>query len=183
LKEFYLNLRNQGVTEICPPWPFADLDSYGNGFVWGNYSTQRLFEKTVSIFSSAINDYKKIVDSFFPGFRNMLSHYQMLPFSIKGIFKRGSDGHPSLYNYFHVLPYNSESYVDFFIGEDRNYLNERKEEFFEIEKRVLEYRPDVFDVIHPIISEGTLDLFCFNPVTKIVIRWLKEDFKNLEWIN
>jgi len=174
-------MKSQGVLEIVPPWPFADLDDYGNGWVWGNYSSQRLLEKTIAVYSLAISDYKKVVDVFFPEFKNMFSHYQMLPFEIKGLFmQQKSDRHPSLYNYFHVLPYDSESSVNFVPAEDRNYMHERKEEFVEIQDRILKYRSDVSDTIHPVIHDGALDLFCFNPVTKIVLDWLKDDFKNLE---
>ena len=49
-------LANQGDKDIREPWPGKDLP-FSPGYVWNNYSDQRLLERTIAIYSGALSAY------------------------------------------------------------------------------------------------------------------------------
>lgn len=183
--EMYKNMLNDGEEYIYPPWPFGDiLPDKRSGWVWDRYSKKGLLEKTISVYESAIIDYKYIVENCFDSFKNLLSTYQHMPFEIKGVLnQKDDDSSPGLYQYRIALPSCYESNVNIIWGDYKNYFLENKEDKYVIESSINQYRPNSSHLMTYRMSSGFLNIFGFMPITSIVVDWLIDDLERLDWFN
>ncbi|SEA85794.1 Putative DNA-binding domain-containing protein [Eubacterium aggregans] len=185
LKSLYEKMLEDGKDSIIPPWPFGDIPlNQSSGWVWDMFSEEKLLEKVVSIYKSAIHDYKYIVENCFDSFKNIFPTYQLIPFELKGIlYQRDKSSHPSLYQYKLALPYNEQSRVSIEWGQDLNYILEKDSDHQKISKAIERNRSNTSHLLSYSRCQGYLDVFGFKPITTIVIEWLIDDFKKLGWLD
>ena len=75
-----------GHTIIATPYPTSDKPN-DSGWVWSGYSAERFLEKVQFVYSSAINEYTKMVNSIFEKLQSNLRTAVLSPCMIVGKLK------------------------------------------------------------------------------------------------
>lgn len=185
---FYFNeideLIERGISFINAPWPKQDVPDRSNGgWVWDNYSDQRILEKTTFIYESAIKEYLRLIDKWFPLIKENLSLYNLLPAKLSGDIRisrqNGYNGGPILDWYFEVLPKGNDSYVSFELSNDKSERNMSMDNYSQILKELRAKRREKSEWIHFSSGSRVLNIFGDKLVTNLVFEWLKSDLKNI----
>ena len=115
-------LNEQGIDVCHDPWPGPDLPLRA-GYVWDNYSGQRLVERTTAVYSGALRIYQTIVATWFQPFANRLALYQLMPTQFTGWLVTSNEiarqGHEPILSWFRrALPSGEKDRVDFALARD-----------------------------------------------------------------
>ena len=185
IMRFLVQRSSRGQTEISDPWPTGDLPRFIGRYVWGNYSDERLLERTAAVYGGALQIYSAIVDKWFSCFAERLGLYRLLPMRLEGHMSRtipNGDDWPVLNWHGRILPQGRDSEVDFELesgggsGVESQSLFEQENRAFVTHRRHL---PGDFSMSS--ISTSLADLFDSDPATKLAHEWLHRDLSELGW--
>ena len=185
IMRFLIQMKHQCQSDIADPWPTGDLPKFIGRYVWGNYSDQRLLERTNAVYSAAIRIYSDIIEEWLSCFADRLRLYRLLPMRFEGQLSRttgNGDDWPVLEWHGSILPEGRDSEVAFELkpdGEsqfDRQSLFEQEHESFATHRRHL---PGEFSMSW--ISTSLSDVFDADPATKLAHEWLHQDLNELGW--
>ena len=177
-------LRNNNERELRPPWPTADLVK-GNGSIWESYSSERLLERTRTIYQAAIQCYTHLVHTWFSNFASRLQTAATLPARFVGVLEiPQTEGEvPIMQWHSKCVPSEAENYVDIQLGnilwrsDTRTFSNKAREKL-----RLL--RPNLHQWMYTSLHDSSLrDVLQFKPVTQIVYSWLWDDLKKISWVD
>jgi predicted esterase len=189
-KEYIADLEREGISAVECPIPGGDIENPKDNWVWSVYSDEQLYLRTLKIYHEVIIGYKEIVETFFPVLKNRLRKYVLYPFTLKGDFEapketEGYSGGPGLNWHLEPLPLD---YTDFILDiqmttkdSDDFYIDDNN--FYEIGKKIKEYRPDDCMWLGVTRTGQVLDIFGDTPVTDIIYKWLESDLKKINWIS
>ena len=180
------DLAEQGVEEIREPWPSADLP-LSPGYVWSNCSDQRLLERTIAIYSSALQIYTATVDRWFACFSVRLPLYRILPVRLEGWLtarqKRSPERDwPTLNWYGRILPQGRANEVAFEMAPSEGIPFDSEELFQQEQLAFSNYRqslPGEFSLSWT--SASLRNIFETYPATELALDWLRQDLQALEW--
>ena len=178
-------LADQGSNEIREPWPSSDLP-FSQGYVWNNYSDQRLLERTIAIYSGALRIYRAVVDRWFACFARRLPLNRLLPVRLEGWLTTSRIAvsprdWPSLAWYGRILPPSQSSEVAFELAPSRDIaldyesLSQQEHDAFRTHRQNL---PGDFSLSW---STSLLDVFGSHPATELAFDWLRRDLQALGW--
>ncbi|MEH7200534.1 hypothetical protein, partial [Priestia megaterium] len=180
-------LESEGINVIECPLPGRDIDNPKDNWVWSAYSDKQLYSRTLKIYQEVIIGYKEVVETFFPILKRRLRKYVLDPFILKGefmapeIYGMRSVG-PGLDWHLEPLPMGqTESIIDIKISKRESKEFDDKY-FYEIEKKIKEYRPHDCAWLGAIRTSQALDIVGPTPVTDIIYKWLEADLKAINWI-
>ena len=176
-----------GESVITDPWPSADqLNS--SGWVWGDYSEQRLLERTNEVYAGALRIYEKMVDKWFRPFSHRLRLNRLLPARLEGRLAMPSQqdadsltATPVLAWHTRSLPADAESTVAFELGPRDDSRDDFEQYWREEENALRALRPGYGTVLYPIRQWTVLDVFDSRPATELAHRWLTGELRELDW--
>lgn len=182
-----LQLRAQSCTEISDPWPSGDRSYFAGGYVWGNYSEERLLERTTAVYSGALRIYSSIAKTWLPCFAKRLKLFSRLPMRLEGrvslyVRRSSTDQWPNLSWYGRILPEDQDSEVAFELGStdrsrfDSDFLFQQEQQAFAAHRREA---PSEFSMSW--VSTSLIDLFKSDPATRLAHEWLRDDLGELGW--
>jgi len=186
--KFYINeidrLIESGISFINAPWPKQDVLNRSNGgWVWAKYSNQRILEKTTFIYESAMKEYLRLIDKWFPLIKENLSLYNLLPAKLNGDIsisrQNGFQGGPMLDWYFEILPKGKDSYVNFKLVNVKSGRDMSRDNYSQILRELRSKRREKSEWIHFSRGSRILDIFGDKLVTNLVFEWLESDLKNI----
>ena len=172
-----------GHTTIVTPYPTSDKPNK-SGWVWSGYSTDRFLEKTRFVYNSAINEYVKMVNSIFIKLQSSLRTAILFPCMIVGRLKLSQKSTtlaspPQLTWYIKALPEDDQTCVDIQIGKLQSDFADLLNTLLQNNMRL---RPDAEDRVGAHIASGYADICNSTPVTNLVFSWLKNDLKEIGWV-
>lgn len=174
-----------GKTTISAPYPVSDKPHRSGEWVWSSYSTEQLLKKTQFIYGSALSEYMRIVDTVFSKLKKSLEIAKLAPCELVGGLEfqeedTTSASGPSLVWYVKALPISEDSNVNIQLQKisfnDDNLLRL-------LIQHNLKMRPEFENSAVAQITSQYLDIFSSTPVTNIVFSWLKEELKEIGWID
>lgn len=173
-----------GHTSIAAPYPTSDRQNE-SGWVWSGYSAERFLEKVQFVYSSAIDEYMKIVNSIFVKLQNSLWTAMLSPCKLVGKLKfpevsiTFADS-PQLTWYIEALPESEETRVDIQLGEVQSSHLDLLNSLFQNNSRL---RPDIENKGIAHITSGYVDICKSTPVTNVVFSWIENELKDIGWID
>jgi predicted esterase len=188
--DYIADLESKGITFVECPLPGEDIDNSKDNWVWSVYSDEQLYLRTVKIYHEVIIGYKEIVETFFPVLKNRLRKYVLYPFILNGDFRVPKDiglhsiG-PVLRWHLEPLPLVMKDFIlDIqMVTEDSDDNNFFDDIFYDIDKKIKEYRGENSSWLSVTRTEQVLDIFGDTPITDIIYNWLEEDLKSINWIS
>lgn len=173
-----------GETEITAPYPVPDK-SNKSGWVWSGYSAERFLEKTQFVYSTALEEYIKLVNIVFRALKDNLRTAILVPCKLVGKIRFSEESvtftdSPHLTWYMEALPSSETSCVDIQFGELP--IN-HADLLSSLLQNNLRLRPDAENKSMAFISSGYLDIYKSTPVTNIVFSWLERELKEIGWID
>ncbi len=172
-----------GHTIIAAPYPTSDKPN-DSGWVWSGYSAERFLEKVQFVYSSAINEYTKMVNSIFEKLQSNLRTAVLSPCMIVGKLKFPENSvtfanSPQLTWYVKALPENEHTCVDIQLGKiPSNHLDLLNS----LLRNNMMLRPNATDKRIASITSGYVDICKSTPVTNLVFSWLKAELTEIGWI-
>ncbi|QSX24158.1 alpha/beta fold hydrolase [Priestia megaterium] len=189
--EMYINyitdLESKNISVIECPLPGKDIDHPIDPYIWSAYSDEQLHLRTLKIYHEVIVGYKEIVETFFPILKHRLRKYVLYPYILKGdlILSENFDMHsvgPRLRWHLEPLPFNhTESIIDIKISK-REQVEFNDENYYEIGKKIKEYRAQDCTWLSTIREGQSLDIFEDTPITDTIYKWLEKDLKSINMI-
>ena len=101
-------LRQSGEINLQSPFVGSDRE-IEEGYVWQEYSLERMRIRVASVYSSALDAYQQIVRTWFPQFASRLKMSVLLPARLVGVIS--FPNFPWLNWHLEALPYDQESSV------------------------------------------------------------------------
>lgn len=186
--DYISDLEGSGISVVECPLPGADIDNPKDNWVWSVYSDERLYLRTIKIYDEVIRGYKELVEMLFPNLKNRLRKYKLYPFVLKGEFMKPKNNGihasgPGLRWYLEPLP--SEC-TDFMLDIEISKIdtdNFDDNHFYELNKKIKEYRPDDYAWLGAMRTDQVLDIFGDTPITDTIYKWLEADLKSINWIS
>lgn len=172
-----------GHTIIATPYPTSDRSNH-SGWVWSGYSAERFLEKVRFVYHSALNEYTKLVNSIFEKFQCNLRTAVLSPCMIVGKLKFHENSvtfadSPQLTWYMKALPESEHTCVDIQLGE---IPSSHLDLFNSLLRNNMMLRPDAMDKRIASITSGYVDICNSTPVTNLVFSWLRDELKEIGWI-
>ncbi|GEM_PF-549100 len=177
---------DEGHTELLPPYIVGDSD-YSSGWIWGNYSKERMLERITDTYTKSICEYKKIVEICFCPFKEYMSTYLILPCTLNGILEYDVDSNtfssgPSMTWFLSPLPPNLQSFCQIKYSDRDDIWTNSSSIFDELKKKTSQLRPENDHYINYTIHSGKCFDSSATPTTDIIYSWLKDDLKKIGWI-
>ena len=171
--------REMGETEIKYPWPQPDIDSRG-GWLWNSYSDEQILIRARAVFSSALEEYARIVDRFFIDLKPRMLIATLLPVKMAGTIRFSNTQFdkrsPGIDWFFEPLSFGKQSYLELNLGKKPLPID-----VDELLKKNRKMRPHASEWISSFGHYGVLDIFQIKPVSDIVYGWLKDDLRRINW--
>ncbi len=175
-------LKAEGAHELTDPWPTADRDLAGGGWIWDMYTPERMLERASAVYSGALEGYSRMVEKWFPSLAPRLRIAATLPARLIGDIKlppEEKDSHvgPSLRWYLEPLPAGSETIVEFGLREPSGEID-----LPSLLARLRAVRPMASEWIYPTVHYAILDVFHGNSATELAYDWLWHDLQDVSWV-
>lgn len=180
---FVDRLLNKGFVCITPPYPISDMPRTG-GAIWKPFSRDALLKRETYVHSSALSEYKRLVENTFDSLCGQMSTFTLLPGKLVGYLdfqRNNSGGDPYITWYIEALPSNQISHVDIKL---RHFARSQMTTLFEqLHRNNVMNRPTKHKWCHTIIhSQFLIDLSSATPVTDLVYNWIAKDLHEIGWI-
>ena len=161
---------------LKPPYPLGDQE-INIGYIWDYYSKEKMLERIKFIYVSALNEYKSLVENYFPTIKNQLSTYLNLPGIIKGnLIWNNRYESPCLSWYIVRLSSDQQNDCEINYSETDNILfDESIRE--SIRNKVLENQPENIYFMNYVVHGECCYDGSETPITDLVYRFLKDDLK------
>ncbi len=177
------HLRQSG--EINLPSPFVGSDrEIEEGYVWQEYSLERMRIRVASVYSSALDAYQQIVRTWFPQFASRLEMSVLLPARLVGVIS--FPNFPWLNWHLEALPHDQESSVEIYIlkgDEVLKLLQDKWKNRSVIDQQLLDLRPQATSWLGTTWhSEMLNEVFRADAATELVYKWLWNDLKRISWV-
>jgi hypothetical protein len=177
-----------GTTELCSPWPAADLDEVG-GWIWNPYSEAQQLARVTAVYAAALSAYAALVDQWFPALRPRLMTAALLPALFVGRYRPGrGTGHedgPHLEWHLEPLRGDEESRVEIELTHEPRAGRGFDETVAWHEaalERLAALRPEASGWISTTYTwAAAADIFREAPVTAVAYEWLEKDLKRINW--
>ena len=184
-EEFIAELEAEDVAQLDPPWPTPDEPP--GGWVWANWSINRLLERVEATTTAGLNTYQAIVEAHLPRLAPDLSTYQLLPARVRGKLEPGradhADERPSFMWYVEPLSAGNDNGSFWTVGpspgddwSDDTYWRDRR-------KQVALLRGDIAGQARLTLHGGEPDVFSRMPATAFALRLLKDDLHEFRWVS
>ncbi len=180
LKARVADLRRAGPGQVEPPWPVADTERLGGGWIWDPYSPAAQLERARAVYFAALNAYQATVETWFPRLGQRLQTYATLPARFVGDFHASSNESrpgPTIEWYLLALPQGSANEIDIQIDGDRVGEIDRRGAY----DRLVELRPKAQAWIDGVTHHAIADVFQGAPLAPLVYDWLRSDLKRTGW--
>jgi hypothetical protein len=183
---FIDRLLQKGVTILRAPYPISDKPySQGGRFVWSTYSKERMLERVRFIYSNALTEYERLIDSYFFTIKNRMPMSSLLPGKFVGYLDFDDSvqdwkGSPSMTWHVEALPSGKSN--ELIITLDKKSNKDTADLLHAIYHNNITYRPLKRDWINASVHSEILHHFSSTPVTDIVYDWLNNDLKKIGWI-
>ncbi len=160
-----------GVKNLQSPWPGPDVHSQ---LPWptSTFSPQQLRQRISNVYSAAINEYRIVVEKYFPKFAERLWTYGMLPVRFVARVADGID--PWMETYFWPLESHAISEIDVRFDKTVKF-GEFGDICNEIYHEINRCRPDKAEWLAAKASSQRIGIFGKTPVTDLVYEWLRSD--------
>jgi hypothetical protein len=180
VRERLKEIADAGSDVLLPPWPAPDLSHSGSGRIWGVYSDSRQLERVRAVYRAAMIAYEDFVRTWFPRLAMRLATCVTLPARLVGDFvpgERVGDSVPVLKWYLEPLSEGAENEVDI---ELRDPLA-RQVDPRRVHEHLVAARPDAAGWIGATVHHGIADVFQGDPLTELVLEWLRRDLRDVKW--
>lgn len=179
LQNLIILTREAGQTELKYPWPEPDIDSYG-GWLWNSYSDEQILNRARVVFSSALEEYSRIIEKYFIALKSRMLIATLLPATMVGTIRFSDtrfDKHsPGIDWYFEPLSLDKQSCVEINLADKPSPID-----VYALLQKNRRMRPQASEWITSFVSHGFLRIFQVKPVSEIVYRWLKDDLRRINW--
>jgi hypothetical protein len=190
LLQLQRHLEAGGKAYMSDIWPGPDLKDWTSGWVWGNYSTNRMLERVKAVYGGAMDAYQELHSSLFANFGLTLSHAALLPGRVVGEFRyepgEDLDRAPSLAYSIHPetrgpdgaggerVEVTCVEELTWSIPDD-GYFSNRMSDF--------DNRPEAALFGRVFYSHVALDIFGSRPATMLALEWLRDDLEKIGWLS
>lgn len=180
LRESLAEHADLGQHALVYPWPVPDqIASRTSRWVSESYSSSRLLERTIAVYTAALRGYSDIVNTWFPKIGPRLQLFALLPAKLTGWLTIPTDAKalPSLYYYLEPLPEGSDNLVDIRLGDSPT----SEPDWPRLEEAIRRFRPHAADWLG--IWQHWSDVPVFQPdsATDWAYRELLSDLKQVCW--
>lgn len=170
---------SKGIVKLPAPMPLPDLTPTSNAWRSQQYSPERLVELANHVYSSAISEYRLLVETFFPKFSTRLWHYAMLPFRLVGRIRDEEFG-PWMDNY--IIPLNPDADPEVDVRISRELDGDRFDGVLDtVIYEVARLRSENSSWLGARTSREAMRIFGNRPVTTVVYNWLQSDLYGVKW--
>lgn len=182
LLETFVNdvLIPRGSEMFDAPYPQSDAEPQGS-WMWQFFSHERMTERAVSVYQTALVAYREVVELVFPKMAARFPHYAAWPFDCVGVVTlHGNEGRGG-----YVLHWAMESLPAGQVGQ-AHFSSGFEEDAALFQKDWLEMRAlrDVSKPTWHLQSWGSsaLTLWGDNPAASIVKGWIESDLRAVGWL-
>lgn len=182
-------LDRQHGGQLTPPWPSADVNRPSSGWVWNFYTPDRLLELTRFVYARALDAYTEIMRTLFRNFTYTLSHFSLLPATLKGNLHVGegdsfTDGPVLDYC---LIPFadteSSQSRIDISIAQSREVrIPQEYEKYEPYLRRFHVDNPERAPFSFHGWTQTALHIWESRPATNIAFRWIWSDLRSLGFV-
>lgn len=181
LMKMYLDkLVSSGAEFIETPYPLADV-SPSQSRMWQCFSHERMRQRAISVYQTALAAYRNIVETLFPKMAERFPRYAAWPYNMVGtVYLHSPEG---LGGYvlawaMESLPEGETGQVLFSLG-TKEEISAHHRRWNGMMKDRREGKPSWY-----LQSAGDLglDLWKENPAAEIVSEWIASDLKDLGWL-
>jgi hypothetical protein len=176
-------LRQSGEINLQSPFVGSDRD-IEEGYVWQEYSLERMRIRVASVYGSAIDAYQQMVRTWFPQFASRLAMSVLLPARLVGVIS--FPNFPWLNWHLEALPHDQESSVEIYIlkgDEVLKLLQDKWKNRSVIDQQLLDLRPQATSWLGTTWhSEMLNEVFRADAATELVYKWLWNDLKRISWV-
>ena len=175
------SLYNSGVYYISPNIPIGDKDF--TGLVWSNYSEHRMYERVIAIYQKALEAYDDYVDNWFSAFASRMTMAILMPgtFHANLQFKESSDIGPILSYHFEAKPIGTKNNVNITLNEI-NEWEKKDNQIQTVYEKDTAHRADKREWIHWWFRSEAIRCYEASPITDVVFQWLRNDLKDIGWV-
>lgn len=182
LRAAVIQLKAEGKNEVFQPLPPPDISS-GFSYFWEAFSREQLSRRVKSAFELSITSYEQLVNRWFSTFRNRLNLSVILPARVHLLIedRGGALFHgPVLHKWLEPLPIGEKTEV---VVEWLDTVN--AEETIQDEwSRLKSLRPSDCEWLQLTYSQSiSWEVLRWNGISKTVYGWLKDDLKQIAWLN
>lgn len=174
-------LKSEGKKVIVYPYTKPDRKING-GYVWDVYSESQQLILAQEIYSKALTAYQQLCDGLFRGLSNVMPIRIMLP------------SHMYMEYYYSESIYGRSPYVQWWLnckneGQDNSVSIVKTQSktnydliFKNIQASIMQYRLNNYALCPVSVHSEMLHIFNELPLTNLVMSWLKQDLKSINWI-
>lgn len=175
-----------GQDTLLPSYVIGDKD-LSSGWIWGNYSKEKMLERITKTYYNAICDYKTFIESFFSSIKEQMSTYLILPCEFVGILQYEEDGNdfssgPAMTWYMSPLLPSAQNRINISYNNKDEIWNNSSIVFDNLKSTSRKLRAEHEHFINFTIHGGR----CFDssetPTTDIIYSWLTDDLKKIGWL-
>ena len=172
-----------GQRDLAQPWPVPDQPLSRSGWVWDEFSDERLLDRTRAVYAGALEGYEQLVRQWFPNFSDRLDTMIILPAKLVGVLfmpkhQGGFQDGPSISWRLEPFQSGSKSTVDICLEGER-------EGWYDLEQcweRIKTLRPKSSEWVGvAAVDIGALHVFDTRPATDLAYDWLVNDLRRLAW--
>ncbi len=170
-------LISKGIERIDCPYERGSLPL--GGFVWSQYTVDEMKSYIERVFTNALNEYKNLVEEFFPILKEQMGLYKFLPAKMEGFFKFEDHpifGGPTIM--WGIYPVDAKESL----SELKNGNTSITTEFL----KLMNAKVKNIDFDKPYMKYSVrsqrFDMGSETPVTDLVYEWLKEDLREIDMI-
>ncbi|MGW4498951.1 hypothetical protein ACWENR_10085 [Micromonospora sp. NPDC004336] len=186
LRELRQFLRHADPREILtPPYPEPDLGGrVGQG--WGGYSVEQLARRAEAVYRAALNGYIELAQTLMPAVVPTLGLGAILPVHMKGNVGVKEKSLPVALMKYDMFPLSAgqasrvemtPGSLDVASGEDES--QSRKKQW----RLIQTYRRETAAWVGYVSGYSSLDVHLRMPATRIAIRWLADDLRQIHVVN
>jgi hypothetical protein len=182
LKAAVSSYLDAGRSNIARPWPSPDIVEPSGAAIW--FSPERTIERTKLIFLGALDGYIRIVESWFPQFRERLNTAILMPVRVEGTVVQGlggpAFGHPRIW--WHMRPLAGQV-ANEVVLRNANRLPELDDDgLARLDREARRLRPNAQAWLSVSDHFESMNAFEQAPATALCYRWLEADLRMLDWL-
>ena len=180
IQESIKELKNDGENYVKYSTLKPDTN-YQNSYIWSCYSEEQLFNKAKDVYTKAFNSLINLLQmKAFGNLNKNMKHAVTLPAKmVCNVLNEKDNYGPSISSYFLPLCKNKKSSIDFLYNAHQKSVDCLQTVVQETKK----YRPSNYDWCLCSYQRGILDIFNELPITKVILSWIKEDLKSINWLD
>lgn len=175
------DLTAAGERELHAPYLTPDRLGRGGGWVWDFFSPERTLDRTLTVFTSALQGYQDLVNRWFVSLAPRLMTAVTLPARLHGRLSPPQGGRgPTIAYHFEALPPAEVTDVVIDIQPARW---GHGEEFFQAQlEQVRHARPEASSWLSSVFRTAILEVYDNDSATKLAYGWLWDDLSRIGWV-